>query len=248
MAQTISVLASVATMVLGAVLAFRLLRLAARTRKAPELAMGLYCLLVTACGLLLWLAFRLLPPESGWVMPLSAASTFCVGAGAFALAVGVWRIFHPGAAWARATVAALGVFLAGSWVATLWPGEPVHLVDASPANLAFVAGRVAVYFFGAFEAFRYARMLWRRASLGMADPVSGHQILLWGVAWLSMSAIAIASVGIQVVLERSIYDSAVSMLLGSALNVTAWVCTWLAFFPPRAYQRWIERRAAQATA
>lgn len=248
MAQTIVALASFATMILGAALAVRLLRLAARTRKAPELAMGLYCLLVTACGLLLYVAYRGLDPQSAWVTPVSAASTFCVGAAAFALAVGVWRIFHPGEAWARTTVAVLGALLAGSWAATLLPGEPVHLSDASPANLAFTACRLAVYFFGAFEAFRYARMLRRRAALGMADPVSGHQILLWGVAWLSMSGIAIGSVAIQLALARSIYDMAGPALLGSALNVTAWVCTWLAFFPPRAYQRWVAQRAADGAA
>jgi hypothetical protein len=25
----------------------------------------------------------------------------------------------------------------------------------------------------------------------------------------------------------------------SALNAAAWICTWLSFFPPRAYQRWV---------
>ncbi|MDX1649297.1 MAG: hypothetical protein R3263_05520, partial [Myxococcota bacterium] len=96
MLQTISALGSIGTMVLGLVLGIRLLRLATRTKKAPELSMGLYCLLVTSCGMLLWIAFRVLPPDSPWVFPVSAASTFAVGAAAFALAVGIWRIFHPG--------------------------------------------------------------------------------------------------------------------------------------------------------
>lgn len=245
--QVFSVLVAIGTMVLGLVLGVALLRLAARTREIPELAMGLYCLLVTLCALLFWFAYRFFPAESPWVMPLSAAASLALGAAAFALAVGIWRIFRPGSRWARVAVALVGAELLGSWIATVARGEPVHLSDATLANGFFMAGRVAVYFFGGFEAIRHAIMLRRRAALGLADPVSAHQILLWGVAWLSLATLAILSVVLAHGMGRSIYEHPWIALLGSTLNVIAWMSTWFSFFPPAFYQRLVAPRAEEAT-
>lgn len=248
MMMLFAVLAGAGTMVLGLVLGTRLLRLAARTRQAPELAMGLYCLLVTLGSALLWLAFRVLPSESPWASIASAGATFAVGAAAFALAAGIARIFHAGERWAQALVALLGLELLGSWVATVAPGRPVALTDATLANALFVAGRTAVYLLGTFEAFRYAGKLRRRASLGLADPISAHQIRLWGVAWLAVAGIAVGSLAFTAALGRSIFEQPWTAVLVNVLNVTAWVCTWVAFFPPGFYQRRVAQRYAEAGA
>lgn len=234
--ELLGTILSLATFGLGVVLAIRLLRLGIRGRTAPELAMGVYCLFVTAGALFLALSLRNADAPS---FPFSVASTFCIGLAAFALAVGIWRIFHPGEPRARALVIGVGVWMLASWVACVLPGRAVLLGDLTVANGGFVAGRVAVYAFGAFEAFRYARMLKRRVALGLADPVTAHQILLWGIAWMCVSFIAVGMLIARWVGGPDVVHSSVMLVSLSSLNAAAWICTWLSFFPPRAYQRWV---------
>ena len=237
------------TLVLGLVLAVRLLRMAARTRKAPELAMGLYCAFVPMGAALFGVAYAAntdATMESTTLWLLSALSTLCIGVGAVALAVGIWRIFRPGERWAAALAMGLGVWIGAGWLACVLPGETVTLADTTWTNLLFLAGRLSVYGFGAFEAFRYSAMLQRRVALGLADPVSAHQIRLWGVAWVCVAVLGTTSVVIMHFGGEAAFEWAWPPLLLSGLNAAAWVCTWLAFFPPVSYQRWVERARAEA--
>jgi len=247
--QTLTLAFAVVTLLIGFALAGRLLHLAARTRKAPELAMGIYCLLVTVGAVLYGVAFGRGPahaPDSvAWI---SAASTLLIGLAAFALAIGIWQIFHAGHRFGPAAVVAVGLWIAGGWVASVLPGRPVLLGDFTLPNAIFIAGRVAVYGFGAFEAFRYARMLRRRAVLGLGDPIAAHQMGLWGTAWICVALVGVCSFVIIGVAGAEAFERPAAPLLVSALNAAAWVCTWLAFFPPAAYQRWIEGAAAEASA
>jgi len=246
--QTLGAVFSLATLALGLVLTVRLLHLAVRTRKAPELAMGLYCLLVSSGGLLYGVAFRAgVGAEGATVRVLAAASTFCIGLGAFALAVGIWRIFRPGERRAAGLVALVGLWIGGGWLACVLSGRPVTLGDATATNAFFLAGRLTVYGVGAFEAFRYAGMLRKRVALGLADPVSAHQIRLWGIAWLCVASVGLGTVLVVHFVGREAFDTTLAPLVLSSLNAAAWVCTWLAFFPPAAYQRWVEgARAGEA--
>jgi hypothetical protein len=247
--QNVSLAVTLATILLGVVLSLRLLALAARTRKAPELAMGLYCALVTTGSLLYAAAFRAgLGVESAGARGLSAAFTLCIGLGCFALAVGIWRIFLPGERWMALAVTFVGLWIGAGWLACILPGRPVTLGDATPANALFLTGRLAVYAFGAFQAFRYARMLERRAALGLADPLAAHQIRLWGMAWVLVAVVGSSTFLIMYVGGREAFSGALVPSFISAVNASAWICTWLAFFPPAAYQRWAAGAGARAAA
>ena len=245
--QSISLVVSLATILLGVVLSIRLLSLAARTRKAPELAMGLYCALVTIGSLLYAIAFRAgFGVESEGARWLSAGFTFCVGLGVFALAVGIWRIFLPGERWMAASVAVAALWIGAGWLDCILPGRPVTLGDDTLANALFFSARLAVYGFGAFQAFRYARMLERRAALGLADALAAHQIRLWGTAWICVAVVGSASFLVMHVGGRDAFAGTLFPLLIAGVTASAWVCTWLAFFPPVAYQHWAARARAAA--
>ena len=237
--ELVSQFLGVAIIALGLSLAFRLLRLAARTRSAPELAMGIYCLLVSIGTMLFVATINAITAGSAAAAPLSAVYMLCIGLGAFALAVGIWRIFRPGEAWARALVIGVGLWLAASWIICHLPGKPVLLSDATPANAAFVAGRVLVYSCGAFEAFRYGAQLKRRVALGLADPVSAHQIRLWSIAWSCVTFMAAGPILINTLGGELALGTWSTLIVLSSVNAAAWICTWLSFFPPRAYQRWV---------
>ena len=230
---------SLMTVALGIALAIGLLRLGLRNRTAPELAMGVYCLLVSSGAVLFGLAVRAGAEGSPAAYTLAAAYTLCIALAVCALAVGIWRIFRPGEAWARALAIGAILWIGAAWVACNLPGHRTLLSEPTPENLAFVAGRVLVYACGAFEALRYSRMLARRVELGLADPVSANQIRLWGIAWLCAAAIAVGSVLAAWTRGHAALQSPGILVTLSTLNAAAWICTWLAFFPPRAYQRWV---------
>jgi hypothetical protein len=244
--QILTLVVACGTVLLGFVLAARLLRLAARTHKAPELAMGIYCLLVNVGAILFlyWLASS----ERGANPPGSVLwlSTFSVGLAAFVLAVGIWQIFHAGKRWAVVAVAGAGLWIAAGWIASVLPGKPVPLGEFTPANAFFLAGRVAVYGFGACEAFRYARKLRRRAALGLGDSVAAHQIGLWGAAWVCIALVGLSSFATTGILGPEALENSLARLVVSGLNAAAWACTWLSFFPPAAYQRWVAASEAPA--
>lgn len=249
--QTLTLVFAGSTVLLGFVLAARLLRLGMRTHKAPELAMGVYCLLVTI-GAVLYAVWR--ASSTGAAQPhesarwISVVSMLSIGLAAFALAVGIWQIFHAGKRWAAVAVVGAGLWIAVGWIASVSTGHAVQLGDFTPANAFFLAGRAAVYGFGAFEAFRYAGKLRRRAALGLGDPVAAHQIGLWGAAWACVALVGVSSFAITGVLGPHAFDHALATLFVAALNAAAWVCTWLSFFPPASYQRWIARAVNQVPA
>jgi hypothetical protein len=239
---------SLATVALGIALAIGLLRLGIRNRTAPELAMGSYCLLVSIGAVLFGLTIRAGTEHNPVAYALATAYTLCVALAVCALAIGIWRIFRPGDAWARSLAIGAILWIAAAWVLCNLPANRTLMSEPTPTNLLFIAGRVAVYACGAWEALRYSGMLRKRVELGLADPVSAHQIRLWGFAWLCAAAIAIGPVFAIALSGRGSLESPIVLVLLSTLNASAWICTWLAFFPPRAYQRWVEgaRAAAQA--
>ena len=246
--QALGMFISLSTVALGIALAIGLLRLGVRNRTAPELAMGLYCLLVSSGAVLFGLAIRAGATGSAAADALVRAYTLCIALAACALAVGIWRIFRRAEPWAGALAAFAILWIGAAWVACNVSGHPVLLSEPTPQNLTFVAGRIAVYACGAFEAMRYSRMLRRRVELGLADPVSAHQIRLWGFAWLCAAAIAVGSVLGAWLGGHAVLESPLFLLPLSTLNAAAWICTWLAFFPPRAYQSWVAGERAASTA
>lgn len=119
------------------------------------------------------------------------------------------------------------------------PGMPLH------ANLAGWIGTVArtgAFAWASWEALRYCRMLRRMASLGLADPLVANRIALWGVAsgligfLFLLNPVAKALAGIAP-------ENLGLLLLLSLVGLIVAVCVSLAFFPPRAYLRWIGGQA-----
>src|SRR5262245_36440864 len=122
-AHLVIILVTLVPILLGVTLSIRLLRMAAQTRNAPELAIGVYCALVTTGSLVYAATFRgSLAVEGESARWLSALFTLCVALGVVTLAVGIWRIFLPGKRWMAAAVMGVGVWIGASWLACILPG------------------------------------------------------------------------------------------------------------------------------
>lgn len=231
--------------IVSLVVALRLLLLASRTRQLPEFLIGLSLLTGGVLGR---------APIAAGASIESLPETLRVGlymGGRFMLviccaAIGMlaWRVFQRDQAWAR------GLFLL--FFAMLAIYSAVHIFVTPPgvplyADFASWIGTVAqtgAFAWASWEAFRYCRMLRRRASLGLANPVVANRIALWGVAsgligfLFLLNPVAKAFAGIAP-------ENLGLLLLQSLVGLVVAVCIALAFFPPRAYLRWIGGRATQ---
>jgi hypothetical protein len=222
----------------------RLLALARRTRRLPELAIGLNCLLAGSVGYALLLAaesLRLLPaPQDGWAS-FTGVGAISVGAGCVALFSR--RVFRPRAPGAGAALVALAAWLAlgvwGSWVLHVEraAGGPGAWLGRWAPNL----GLLAAYAWSGIEPLRYRSLLHRRARLGFGDPLVANRLLLWGAGTLAIASIALFHLVAQLVGHTELPPGLVGPV--SLLALAAAATQWLAFLPPRWYLRRLERAA-----
>jgi hypothetical protein len=86
-------------------------------------------------------------------------------------------------------------------------------------------------------------MMRRQARLGLGDPVVASQILLWGVASTAI-AVMVGLWGLAPHLGyASVLDWSAGTFAANALGLVGAGSLHLAFMPPAAWRRWIERRS-----
>lgn len=248
--QSFVAAASLATLALSIFVGLRLLVAAARTRRAPEVAMGTYQALVVA-AIALYAVLRSRAEDatdwSPFFGPVVVANLL-IALGVVALAVGIWRIYRTDEPWAAPLCVALSVWVMAGWLWTSLGDIVPTTVAPTPANACFVSGRSAVYLWGALESVRFYLMMRRRARLGLGDPVVAHQVLMWGLFSLSMGTLAIASLTAGFVLREGYTTSTLAQLLTPTMSLIASICLWLGFFPPAFYRRFVAGGAAAADA
>jgi hypothetical protein len=245
---SISALAFVAA---GAVVGVRLMRLASRTGGLPERVMGFSLFFLSAVAWPLMLVVSAPVPVPGPLLRLA------VGGGGLAMALAwsgvflfTWRVFRPGAEWAR-MLAGLGIAVElGAGLAAV---ARVLTVDdantlrttATPAVLLLTGAQVA-YVWSASESFRYRALLRRRIPLGLADPVVADRFGLW--AWTGVFAAgATAPAAWAVVFGGDPHSASSQLIIGICGLVCSGTLT-LAFLPPATYVRMVRGRAPGAEA
>jgi hypothetical protein len=214
----------------------RLLRLAQRTRQAPEFLIGSSFLLsgFIANGLTL---FRLLAPISdGARMWLYAGATVSMNVGVLCIAAFTWRVFRPvGRAGSVAcTISAIAlVVVAGAEISAQAQlargvGNPWTIWCSLPL-------RMAIYAWATCETLGYWWKLRRRQRIGLADPLVVNRLFLWGAGLLAILGVWIR----LLVLAMGAAEG--RELMGSVATTTlVLLCAilhWLAFFTPAAWKR-----------
>jgi hypothetical protein len=227
----------------SAVVGLRLLWLARRTRKLPELTFGLCFLLLGAFGLPLTLAARgdLAPgPEAAGL--LLAGGFLAQNAACLALAVNTWRTFRPeGRAGLLAVVAvgtAFTVSLAGQALTVGFRGA----ADGGDFYVLGFLARMGTFVWASAEAVRYWALLRRRLVLGLADPVIVNRLALWSAGALAV-VVGFAAFGLARLAEVNPATSPAVLATSSLAGLVAGVALWLAFAPPAAYLRRVTARA-----
>ncbi|WP_282422831.1 hypothetical protein [Polyangium sp. 15x6] len=227
----------------AAAVAARLLGLAARTRKAPELLLGLSMLL----------------PLVGYSIQVTSAVTrggapapmaveiggLVVDTGFLVVAGFVWLVFRREEAWAQGFALLLGaVGLAMPVVNHVVPwsnGLPSALWPRAVL-------RTLCYGWAAVEALRYAVLMRKRVRFGLAEPIVADRFVLWGFGYLCAALMldGLTAGGALHVQQSRFAD--VFLVGGAAFGVPAMLAFGLSFFPPVAYVRYVERRLGAGAA
>jgi len=226
------------------VVALRLLLLASRNHQLPEFLIGLSFLTGGVLGRGLFavaLAADSLP--GALRVGLYMGGRFMLVICCLAIALMAWRVFQRDQAWAKVlflVLLAMAAIHSAVDVFVTLPGE--HLYEGFGFWLGTVA-KTGAFAWGSWEAIRYYRMLRRRIPLGLADPVVANRIALWGVAAGLIGFLFVMTPAVHVITGLPQESPGFSMLQ-SLIGLAVALCIALAFFPPRAYIRRIEHRAA----
>jgi hypothetical protein len=243
----VAMLGTAAFVVVGALVGARVLRLAWRTRKLPELCVGGALFLFAGVGQPLVVASRPLGAAYGHEARLAALALAIVAIVGSILGNLVFtrKVFRPGSRLARAGVWALTAAGGGSGLAVL-VSVPETLGLVTAGMRLGIAGLSVVFALGmawtAWESLHYHLQLRRRLALGLADPVVANRFLLWGggcggACLASLAMVACAAAGLQVAVHP------VPLLTTAASGTGIAICWYLAFLPPERYLRWIGREA-----
>jgi hypothetical protein len=227
-----------------AVVGVRLLRVAARTRQAPELSMGAALVSSGAIGFPLLIASQVIALQSGSSLTthlLSAFGSVFTFLGYIGLIIGTWRIYRPAAQWPRA-VLAIGSLIIASACATIFATR-----DATPGGIreialwTGVAVGISTFAWSACESCALYGQMQKRARIGLVEPAVVNRVLLWGIG--SLAAFAMSGYGLLTRVALGPVQGDGARLVSSALGMIAAIAIWLAFFPPAAYRRRIARPA-----
>jgi hypothetical protein len=234
---------------IGIYVGVRLLRIAARTQRLPEAALGttLFCFaaLSQPAAVLEQIArqqgepgFSILAGVVSWV------GTFIALCG---LAVFTWRAFRPSRRWAAllclACVAtdavAIGRVISNIREGISDPAANGPLIALSCAVYAVVFGWGAVEGLVSFAAAR------RRERLGLADSVVRNRFLLWAISSLGGLLADLFLIPLMLSGADLTRDPAPQLAVAGAALLNA-ICWFLAFAPPPAYTRWLAEEPATA--
>ncbi len=222
----------------------RLFRLSRRTRQLPETLIAASFLLWTL-SYALWDIPYLSVGEEDLVDPVySYGSLVALGSGNVVFCFFIRAVFRPGDRWAGWLVAAIALSLFAGLAGTAWIGDWEGIRPlANPWYWLELFGSFAPSCWMCAEGIAHYRKTRRQLKLALCDPMACNRFLLWGIAgalWAILEGIVTASDLVYA------YTGQWSEALGFAIGLFEIVpiaLTWLIFFPPPAYRRWVARGA-----
>jgi hypothetical protein len=242
-------LATLLSIGVGTLVGGRLLRLAVRTRKAPELAIGLALLVYAAftqpAALAVGGAWDQLPFEARVAAFLAQYLGYQVTL--WGLGVFTWVVFGLASRWRAALCGALGA-LGGIGLVFVFLDQWPTVVSGAPLESHVREATIGLAFalaFGwtAWESLHYRSRLRRRLALGLADPVVVNRFLVWGVG-AALSTALLCALIVLTFFGMGVTSASPSahlvVALAGLVNAGAWLLT---FFPPEAYARRVRERA-----
>jgi hypothetical protein len=214
-----------------AVVGVRLLRLASRTREAPEFFLGGAFLLLGALGYPMSIVARggaLGQASTGLLLTALAAQNLA----SLCMIAATWRTFHAERSGLWLVLAAAALAVSVSLIAGGVSGAP----DQGAAYYLAFTVRMGSFTWAAFESLRYYRILRRRLRIGLGDLVVADRFRLWTISTFSIVGGFGVFLGARL-LAVDVGTNPVVLLATSLVSVVGGISMWLAFFPPAGYLR-----------
>jgi hypothetical protein len=235
------VLAKLSFLVTSLLLLFvgvRLLWIWRRTREIPELVIGLaYSLGIVGLFLLIAAGTQARAGEDAFGLWL--VGHVLVESGQAALVVGVWQIFRRSARWGAVCASACVALCVLNVAHAVWRGEIETYVQVNLHNLLTTGISVGVYLWIMVEALHYSALLRRRRAVGLADTLSVWRFLCWGVGGAAALPTPLLNVFSIVVYQQGLARVPWIFMVVQGFLIISSLGTWLAFFPPHRYKRWV---------
>ena len=230
--------------VVMSLLSLRLFRLAWRTRRPPELLVGIYFLLVPFA---ISLSIRVDRFDAIHAAVVRAASNALFTAGGVALLLFAWCVFRPDSRWARWLALGGTAAIVAIWALAI----PLGLYEAS-TSMFLLMPVYASYLWVFFESLRYFLLLRRRQRLGLADPVIMNRFLLFAIWTGGVGAITLMGVGgsFAQLMNGTFHDGGAlgdPLVLGitRVLAAPIAVSIFLTFLAPARYHAWLRAKAPE---
>lgn len=244
--ETFALLAVALVALVSMAVGARLLLVSRRTRGFPEFVLGFSLTAITGLGFPVVLLTEL-RQTIGPLLTFAAdlIGSFAVAMGFAGFYVFTWRVFRPGSRWAAALA------MLGSGVILLATAATVSLaigIESSQEKFRVVRGWEILLFtsaasgflWSAAEAFRYHAMLRRRLALGLTGVVVTNRVLLWGLTGV-LAGVALGIITLLRLMDVNYMSAPVAHFSAAACGLLGSVCLYLAFLPPPAYLRWLDR-------
>ena len=237
-------------------LGVRLALLARRTRQLPEALLAAHFLLCCTVGYSLQGSGYALAIEPGASHALVATLLY-VGNGASLLGIAAvlvfnYRVFRSGTRLGQGLLAGCIALLVVGYAGSAASGGFAHGRPEGFWFWALYSAFTAASVWTLVEPLRYFAGLRKRQRIGLADPLVVDRFLLWGVG--SVARFAMLAIGAMAMLQLTGAASdlaavaAPTFLASGLAGIVVAISYGLAFFPPRAYLRRVERRSASARA
>jgi hypothetical protein len=239
--DTISLFCLIGFSLVSLVIAAQLLAIARRTRKLPELLLGLAFVFMLLGNVVIVLTL-----ETGMVADGLQARTIELGevsldVGFIAAAAFVVVVFRRGSTWGKTLAWVLCVALVAaqftSWIMLDEWGRYTALYYIK------FGIRGCIYLWTAIEAFAYYRLMTRRVRHGLSEPIVANRFLIWGVA-SCLGLVMLFGFEVGEVMDYSSPIGASLSLLGSLAGAPAAVLFWLTFRAPSTYRKFVEKYSA----
>ncbi|MCP3985580.1 MAG: hypothetical protein GY723_14415 [bacterium] len=247
MLASAAALSSLLFVLAGGAVGVRLTALAWRTRGLAESLLGPGLFLIVGLGYPIVMVGTHLTKQGLTAGPLlKSCSLVVMSIGWSCVWTFTWRVFRPDARWARVITllafVAFGVFAVENIHRSLTIVRPQDALAASWGGLGHHMNAMTILAWSGFESLRYYGLLKRRMALGMGNPVVANRFLLWGIVsifcFISLSGpLAAGLLGLDFLSNPFVL---LSLAIGGS---TAAIGLFLAFLPPEAYLKRIEKRA-----
>ncbi len=221
----------------------RLALLGIRTGELPERFLGASFAMIGLSGILYCVPD--LPIFSGESTPVYFAARVAFLPGTLLIAAFTARVFRPDERWASGFVWGVSALVVAGVVGSALRGDWEGFSLDNGWFWFEWTGYTLPFGWAAVEAFRQYRQARRRVTIGVCEPSVCNRMLLWslfgGVQFLGSFVV----LGQYAAFERENVFTSTWDILYSCATLSALVVMWIAFFPPKAYVRWINRQPAR---